>query len=128
MVLITFLLNIPIEMLRDDSAGRDNARCLYVCQCRLPEYGQYSYICKSTSRTICFEPIHAFSNNYDKFAQRKLLLSSDVELNPGPSDMDTVLSAIQASENKVLNEIRSCCQILYLVYSASLIYYANFVN
>ena len=69
-----------------------------------------------------------FSNNYDKFAQRKLLLSSDVELNPGPSDMDTVLSAIQASENKVLNEIRSCCQILYLVYSASIIYSANFVK
>ena len=56
------------------------------------------------------------------------LLSSDVELNPGPSDMDTVLSAIQASEIKVLNEIRSCCHILYLVYSASLIYYANFVK
>ena len=42
--------------------------------------------------------------------------------------MDTVLRAIQASENKVLNEIRSCCQILYLVYSASLIYYAKFVK
>ena len=25
------VINIPIEMLRDDSAGRDNARCLYVC-------------------------------------------------------------------------------------------------
>ena len=84
-------------------------------------------ICKSTSRTICFEPMH-FLNNYDKFAQRKLLLSSDVELNLRPSDMDTVLSAIQASKNKVLNEIRSCCQILYMVYSASLIYYANFVK
>ena len=60
--------------------------------------------------------------------QRKLLLSSDVELDPGPSDMDTVLSAIHASENKVLNEIRSCCQILYLVYSACLIYYANFLK
>ena len=59
------------------------------------------YICKSTSRTICFEPIY-FSNNYGKFAQRKLLLSSDVELNPGPSNMETVLSAIQARENKVL--------------------------
>ena len=35
--------------------------------------------------------------------------------------MDTVLSAIQASENKVLNKIRSCSQIVYLVYSASLI-------
>ena len=76
------------------------------------------------SRTICFEPIHVFSNNYDKFAQRKILLSSDVELNPGPSDMDTMLSAILASENKVLNKIRSC----YLVYSASLNYYANFVK
>ena len=42
--------------------------------------------------------------------------------------MDTVLSAIQASENKVLNEIRFCCQILYLVYSTSLIYHANFVK
>ena len=57
-----------------------------------------------------------FSDNtlHDKFVQRKLLLLSDVELNSGPSDMNTVLSAIQASENKVLNEIRSCCQILYL--------------
>ena len=53
-------------------------------QCQLPEYCPYSYICKSTSRTICFEPIHVFSNNYYKFAQRKLLLSSDVDLNPGP--------------------------------------------
>ena len=118
-------------MLRDDSAERDNARCLYVFsgtdQCQLPEYGPYSYICKSASRTICFEPIH-FSNTYDKFVQRKLLLSSYVELNPRHSDMDTVLSAIQASENKVLNEVRSCCQILYLVYSASLIYHANFVK
>ena len=40
-------------------------------QCQLPEYGPYSYIGKSTSRTICFEPIHVFSNNYDKFAQQK---------------------------------------------------------
>ena len=95
-------------------------------QCQLPEYRPYNYICKSTSRTIYFEPIHL--NNYNKFAQRKLLLSSDVELNPRLSDMDTVLSAIQASENKVLNEIRSCCQILYLVYSASLIYDGNFVK
>ena len=95
-------------------------------QFQLPEYGQYSYICKSSSRTICSEPIYVFSN-YDKFAQRKFLLSSDVELNPGLSDMDTVLSAIQTSENKVLNEIRSCCQRLYLVYSASLIYYTSLV-
>ena len=25
------VINIPIEMLRDDSAGRDNARCVNVC-------------------------------------------------------------------------------------------------
>ena len=42
--------------------------------------------------------------------------------------MNTVLSAIQASKNKVLNEIRYSCQILYLVYSASLICYDNFVK
>ena len=52
-------------MLRDDSAGRDNARYLYVCG-QLPEYGPFSYIYKSTSRTICFEPIYVqvFSNIY----------------------------------------------------------------
>ena len=42
--------------------------------------------------------------------------------------METVLSAIQANKNKVLNEIRSCCQILCLVNSASLIDYASFVK
>ena len=52
-----------------------------------------SACCQSmaTSRTICFEPIHVFLNNYDKFVQRKLLLSSDVELNPGASDIDPCL-------------------------------------
>ena len=61
-------------------------------QCQLPEYGPYSYICNFYFKNHIFEQIH-FSNNYYKFAQRKLLLSSDVELHPGPSDMDTVLSA-----------------------------------
>ena len=42
--------------------------------------------------------------------------------------MDSMLSAIQASENKVINEIHSCCQILYLVYNTSLTYYANLVK
>ena len=52
-------------------------------------------------KNLCFEPIHIFSNDYAKFAQRTLLLSSDVELNPRSSDMDTVLtSAIEASEKK----------------------------
>ena len=35
---------IPIEMLHDDSAGRDNAG---TDQCQLPEYGLYNYVCKS---------------------------------------------------------------------------------
>ena len=31
------VINLHIEMLRDDSAGRDNARCLYVCgNCPVP--------------------------------------------------------------------------------------------
>ena len=34
-------------------------------QCQLPEYGPYSYICKSSSRIICLEPLHV-SNNHDK--------------------------------------------------------------
>ena len=46
-------------------------------------------------------------NNYNGFAQRLLVLSRDVESNPGPTDMDTILSAIQSSENKILGEIRS---------------------
>ncbi|MEW8542875.1 MAG: hypothetical protein AB2693_05020 [Candidatus Thiodiazotropha sp.] len=46
-------------------------------------------------------------NNYSGFAQRLLLLSRDIESNPGPTDMDTILKAIQSSENKVLGEIRS---------------------
>ena len=34
-------------------------------------------------------------------------------------EKNSVLSAIQASDNKVLNEIGSFCKILYLVYSAN---------
>ena len=96
-----------LRMLQQEGKMQDVYTFAGPDQCQLPELGPYSYIYKSTSRTICFEPIHVFSNNYDKFAQRKLLLLSDIELNPGPSDMDTVLSAIQANENKVLDEIRS---------------------
>ena len=125
MVLLTLLLKCCV-MIQQERRMQDVYTFVGTDQCQLPEYSPYSYICKSTSRTICFEPIHIFSNNHDKFSQLKLLLSSDVELNPGPSDIDTVLSAIQASENKVLTEITSCCQILYLIYSASLIFYAEF--
>jgi hypothetical protein len=34
-------------------------------------------------------------------------LASDVELNPGPVDFETILDAIKQSENKVLTQIRS---------------------
>ena len=31
------VINIPIEMLRDDLAGKDNTRCIYVCRnCPVP--------------------------------------------------------------------------------------------
>ena len=36
------------------------------------------YIYVNLLQEPCVEPIYVFSNNYDKFAQRKLLLSSDV--------------------------------------------------
>ena len=88
MVLLTFLLKCCV-MIQQEGIMQDVYTFAGTDQCQLPEYGPYSYICKSSSRTICFEPIH-FSNNYDRFAQRKLLLSSDIELHPGPTDMDTV--------------------------------------
>ncbi|KAL4221664.1 hypothetical protein ACF0H5_019921 [Mactra antiquata] len=43
---------------------------------------------------------------YD-IAQYKLMLSSDVETNPGPADLETILDAIKQSEEKVLNQIMS---------------------
>ena len=46
-------------------------------------------------------------NNYSGFAQPLLALSRDIESNPGPTDMGTVLKAMQSSKNKVSGEIRS---------------------
>ena len=40
-------------------------------------------------------------------------MSSDVQLNPGPSDIDTVLSDVQASENKVLNDTLSLSDTVF---------------
>lgn len=45
-------------------------------------------------------------NNYCGFTQVLLILSRDIESNPGPTDMDTILQAIESSEYKVLDEIR----------------------
>lgn len=49
-----------------------------------------------------------FFSMYAFFAERLLLLASDVELNPGPSpETQAILDAIEASNSKTLNEIAS---------------------
>ena len=59
-------------------------------QCQLPDCGPYTIYVNLLQEPYVLS--RYFSNNYDKFAQQKLLLSSDVELNSGSSDMDAVLS------------------------------------
>ena len=74
--------------------------------CHLLDPTPNIYLCKSKLCTISINSIYR-PNNYYSISERVLFLSGDVELNPGPSDMDTVLKAIQDSESKVLGEIRS---------------------
>ena len=62
MVLLTFLLKCCV-MIQQEEIMQDVYTFAGTDQCQLPEYDPCSYICKSTSRTICFEPMH-FSNNY----------------------------------------------------------------
>ena len=69
-LLLTFLLECCVKI-QQEGIMQDVYTFVGTDQCQLPEYGPYSYKCKSTSRTIRFEPIH-FSDYYDKFAQRKL--------------------------------------------------------
>ena len=61
MVLLTFLLKCCV-MIHQEEILQDVYMFAVTDQSQLPGYGQYSYICKSTSRTICFEPIHVISN------------------------------------------------------------------
>lgn len=44
-------------------------------------------------------------NSYTGFEMLKLLLSNDIELNPGPTDMDTILAAIKDSESKLMSQM-----------------------
>lgn len=40
-----------------------------------------------------------------EFEKFKLLLSNDIEMNPGPTDMDTILAAIKESESKLMSQM-----------------------
>lgn len=65
---------------------------------------------KSENWPMCFDfssttPLP--SNVNEHLAHTSILLSYDVETNPGPTDLDDVIQAIQSSETKVLLEVRS---------------------
>ncbi|MEW8547341.1 MAG: hypothetical protein AB2693_27855 [Candidatus Thiodiazotropha sp.] len=54
---------------------------------------------------------YTLNNQYNAYSQRLLILSSDVELNPGPlTDKDEILQAIRASKDDVLGELRTVQQ------------------
>lgn len=54
---------------------------------------------------------YTLTNQYNTYSQRLLILSSDVELNPGPlTDKDEILQAIRASKDDVLGELRTVQQ------------------
>lgn len=54
---------------------------------------------------------YTLTNQYTAYYERLLILSSDVELNPGPlTDKDEILRAIQVSKDDVLGEIRTVQQ------------------
>lgn len=78
-------------------------------QCTISSYGLYNEhaSCRNNMLVTSCQEIERYLNNYSGFTQRIVLLSQDVESNPGPTDMEKVLSAIQATENRVLGELRS---------------------
>lgn len=54
---------------------------------------------------------YTLTNQYNTYSQRLLILSSDVELNPGPlTDKDEILQAIKSSKDDVLGELRTVQQ------------------
>lgn len=68
----------------------------------------YSQIfCKSYLHVSTRLDAVTYANHYVGLQQRLLILSQDIESNPGPTEMETILTAIQASEDRVLGEIRS---------------------
>lgn len=78
-------------------------------QCSLRSYQIHhdQILCKSNSHVSMSFDVETHANSYVSFQQRMLVLSKDIESNPGPTDMEQVLIAIKASEDRVLGEIRS---------------------
>ncbi|MEW8547372.1 MAG: hypothetical protein AB2693_28010 [Candidatus Thiodiazotropha sp.] len=69
------------------------------------QYGQV--LCKRNLHISTRFDTGTYANHYAGFQQRLLNLSQDIESNPGPGDMEKILTAIQASEDRLLGEIRS---------------------
>lgn len=51
--------------------------------------------------------LESCSITYDQFSESLLILSSDIETNPGPVDNEALLAAIKSSEDRVLGELRT---------------------
>ena len=104
MILLTILLNTCAVVQQFTNCGF-NIFVSGTDYCHITVYNA-NIICKTSLSTVSSGSVQLF-NNYESLTTRLLVLSSDVETNPGPSDMDMVLQAIQNSETKVLGEIRS---------------------
>ena len=63
---------------------------------------KHQAMCYDFSGTTSLPP-----NVNERLPELSLLLSFDVETNPGPTQFDDILQAIKSSENKVLGEVRS---------------------
>ena len=62
----------------------------------------------SNECNMCFYPGTLTINNMSyNISQTLLLLAADVETNPGPTELDAVITAIKTSESKILEEVRS---------------------
>ena len=62
----------------------------------------------SNQINMCKYPGTSTTNNMlVDISQTLLLLSADVETNPGPTELDDIINAIKTSENNILEEVRS---------------------
>lgn len=76
--------------------------CSYMCT------NYISNISSGLHRTTTIPFEHSNINQYSCFSQRLLILSSDIELNPGPlSDKDEILREIRASKADLIEEIKT---------------------
>ena len=80
------------------------------CKCAVFVCGSYSSynLCLGTNSSV-FNQSTAFECvvNTITIEQLRLLLSNDVESNPGPVDFDTLLKAIKESESNLTSQIKS---------------------